>query len=620
MGQHSTARRSTARRSILPVAANQAAAYGGWCHLAHPSTQCECDFCVAFANLLQAWEKPLVNGGSSAPLRHSCLLATTSSSSNGNGFSRSPTAGGSPEACKRSAAALQLQLLLVQPDGWRLFVCSSFGSSDGMPCQWMQLAQQLQAGPNDTRMYTHSTGMGGGSRRHGAAHSGLAVGAAPLPGASAHVRFELGDTGVPAAAEACTRPSSDGTSSSSSSSSSSDSGSESADEGQDAGAESEGSVGHKGSRLQKVAGPTGRQHRAQGVQLLGGTLVQLPAATAAGSDVVGSWQQQQQQMQPAGAEVLVWSSCGEQQLWSVPLQPASSSYSSRPEQQQQQQVLVQQLQLQPWPAHAVARVFPAVNSLHTGVSLLVQHSRHTHHHHHHHRQQLQQQHDGHQGHSSADAAAEWLLFNVPHKWRSDWHLHCMQLQAQGPQQVEHSSSSSPAQQLQLPLQLQHCQGSLGAAWCLHSSAHDDSSSSQHIGSTRVRSRQQAADSSCSAVGTDAMQVDTDGAVTGSSSRKRPAAEEPATEAATEAAEGPGTGRAKQPRMQATAGAGGPHRVQLQEAAAGQQSAAAWLDGQQQQVSVCVCVCVKNSGTCLLKAVAVERCPSPAFVGLNPCTD
>lgn len=531
-------------------------------------------FCV----VMQAWEKPLVSGGSSAPLRHSCLWATSSSS---DSYSRSAGGSSSPEPCKRSAA-LQLQLLVVQPDGWRLFVCSSFSSTDGMPQQWTQLAQQLH-GPSYSRLHSHS------SRRQDALHGRLAAGTAAAS-AGGRVRFYLGasQTGqLGAEGYGDSRSSCSSGSSSGSSEMSEDSGHESAGEAEEQAVDTEGDghVGRKGSRLRRAAGPAGRQHRQheQGLLLLGGTLLQSHSSDAVNCGVE-SLQGRQLQVQAAAVAVLVWAECGEQQLWSVLQQPDSSA-ALQHQQQQQQAQLVQQLMLQPWPAHAAVKLFAAVDRLHSSVSLLIQHSRHIHHHHHHHHHQqhshsynMQQRTPGGVGGRDAD----WIFSDVPHKWRSDWHLHCMQLHSQGPQQAADSGVTA-MQQVQL--QLSHCQGAVGAAWSTHAQHADlqtDSGSiDQHISLQDQQQQQPEADSGSSVAGVDAMQLDTDGTA-GSSSRKRPAADEPAAEPATDSQVGcgPDPGRAKQPRVHLADL--GLHRTGQQ--AAGGLAAASLRDGQQQQVS------------------------------------
>lgn len=569
--------------------------------------------------LLQAWEKPLVPGVVSAPLRQGCLWTTSTSSSSGWHQQQQDAAG-----------ALQLQLLLVQPDGWRLLVCSSFSSLDGMPQHWVQLAAQQQLllrepGGQSCMLSNKGCGIQG---------SAAATADASGSGVPQRVRFELqqqGCGGVAAAgasSDSCSPHSS--CSSSSSSSSGGDSEGESGRE-EEAGAESDGSVagGRQGSRLQRVSGPhpQRRQHKRQQhvPQLLGGAFLQ-PVGVSDSSSSSEAWQQQQQQ-EGAAVAVLVWLDSGQQQLWSVPLLAPTDTQEGMQQQQRQLVQLVQQVQLQPWPAHAAVKLFAAVNALHNNsVALLTQHSRHTPHHHGHHAHRHHHTHQQHQQQQqlvsgSSLSSADVLLDDAAPQM---WNLHCLQLLAAGQRQ-----QPAPQQQRQLhpqghlsclsvqqlPWQLHHCQGSWADAWAMpqpaystdsstgdHSSNQywDTGSSLQHTGSTpQQQLRQQASSSShdgADATGADAMQVDAadntrQGIGNGSSSccRKRPAVGEPATaesestvagvsgqECATGAASGC---RIKQARVQEDAAGA----AKKQQATAGQ-AGSGWV-GQQQQVRV-----------------------------------
>lgn len=559
-----------------------------------------------FVCLLQAWEKPLVSGGSSSPLRHSCLLAThtnitnTNSSSNSGGGGINSQPAPSDTAGSTGALQLQLQLLLVQPEGWRLFVCNSFSGSTGLPQQWQQAAQHvfLQGSlPQHSRL--HSSSMGRGSRAQGAANNSSSQG---TPGPQ-RVRF---DVGVDAEGSGCRSQSSscsstgdsNSMSSESESGSDSDGSSESGRGGQNKGA------AHTGSRLRQAAGPISKQQQRQHHQqhqLLGGTLLQPCAdhntSSAVCCDEDQPWQAVHQHASTAAAvAVVVWAADGQQQLWAVQL---SHPRSTAQQQQQHEVALLQSMQLQPWPEHCSVKLMAAVGRQGGAVTLLTQHSRHLQHHHH-------QHHHGHEHHHNDNSSSSLpSLHDALHKWHGDWHMHCLQLTANDQQQQQHlSGGDATTSPQQVPWQLQHCQGAWGDAWRRRQAVYNSSSiedrqgsMGQHgLDSLSSRAHGRASDG-CEARDTDdPMQVDSS-TDTSAPSRKRPAADE-ATAADSAVSVGPvgcqavaGSGpppasRAKQPRMLCADGVGGPGRQQQQHAAeqAGGSAALGEDGGQQQQVT------------------------------------
>jgi hypothetical protein len=506
--------------------------------------------------LLQAWGKPLAAAASMAPLCHSCmrvLRASTPGSSSGSG--------------SNSACGVELQLLVVQGDAWRLLLCREFSSATGMPQQWVQAAMQQQAPPRALALLPGSqqqqhtaqpTGMRGGSGRDRAAP---------------RVRFAQhlpGDSTASSDASASADSMCDSSS------------------GSDIGCESDtsacsitssvteqpvqrrsilaGSSGGRGSSSGSSR-PQRPEEQQQPQWLLGGTLLQ-PAHAAAAC--------KQQRQQPA--VVAVWTHHGEQQLWSVLAHAAPQpDLQQRQQQQQQQQKQQVALQASEWPApHGVLAAADAGGTLY---ALLCQ-------------QHLQ---------DIASGSSWWPHVQqlLPHKHAGRWAMHMFGAVTQGPAPaMAVGSSAAPQQQQWL---LQEARGSWNAAWARQfwgsgssrfgsgcAVGVDSSSSGGGAASLMVLDEQQA----------DAVSVSDQAEGTCTSGRKRPAADQPAAAAQATALrrsssssnnshatdmpcgrQGPAPGVAKQARVAAAQGSGSPLSTALPLLAAVQGC-------QQQQVGCC----------------------------------